>query len=275
AGKMGGLGRVWRTRGLAMMSGRSVGISRLFHTTVPEVGARRPAIMLSSVVLPERLGPMMPMISPGLTVKETAVTATRPAKRLLRCRTSSATFRLPRAESAHDASRHHEDGEDEDGAVEDGAELRAQINGVREPREDEGAHDGTEQGALATQQDHGQHLHRLVDGEIARIDIARVVAVEPAREGGERIADGKGEELVAEHVDAEGAREILVETDGPEAASHPGVETPRTDQHGDGEADKGEVIPGDGAPDGHHAAARPVHRGLPRHHEPHAAVGEA
>src|SRR5262249_48005102 len=187
---------------------------------------------------------------PGLTVKETAATATRPAKRLLSCRTSSATLRPPRSEGAHDAARHHEDGEDEDGAIENGAELRAQIDGVREPRKDEGAHEGTEQGALAAQQHHGQHLHRLVDGEIARIDVARVVAVEPAREGGERVADGEGEELVAEDVDAEGAREVLVEADGPEAASHPGVETPRADQHGDGEADKGKVIPGNGATDG-------------------------
>src|SRR5262250_476697 len=270
-----GFWKLLTTPRLAMMSGRSAWISRPFHRTLPAVGARRPAIMLSSVVLPEPLGPMMPMISLGLTVKETAVTATRPAKRLLSCRTSSATFRLPRAEGAHDASRHHEDGEDEDGAVEDGTELRAQVDGMRQPREDEGAHDGTEQGALAPQQDHGQHLHRLVDGEIARIDVARVVAVEPAREGGQRVADGEGEELVAEHVDAEGAREILIETDGPETASHPGVETPRTDQHGDGEADKGEVIPGDGAADGHHAAARPVDGGLARHHEAEGAVGEA
>src|SRR5215510_3764074 len=270
-----GFWKLFTTPRPAMMSGRSAWISRPFQTTLPEVGVRSPAIMLSSVVLPEPLGPMMPTISPRRTAKETAATATRPAKRLLSARTSSATAGPPRAESAHDAARHHEDREDEDGAVEDGAELRAQVDGMRQPGEDEGAHDGAEERALAAQEHHSQDLHRLVDGEIAGIDVARVVAVEAAREGGQGIAHGEGEELVAEHVDAEGAREILVEPDGAEAAPHPGAEAPRADEHGDGETDEGEVVPGDRASDGHHAAARPVDGGLTRHHQAEGAVGEA
>src|SRR5206468_2522839 len=118
-------------------------------------------------------------------------------KRLPRPRTSSATLRPPGVQSAHDAPRHHEDGEDEDDTVEDGAHFRAKVDGVRQPGEDERPHDGTDEGALAPQQHHGQHFHGLVDAEIARIDVARVVAVEPARKGGEGIADGEGEELVA------------------------------------------------------------------------------
>src|SRR5258705_9574577 len=122
-----------------MMSGRRPWISRPFHSTGPEVGVRRPAIMLSSVVLPDPLGPMMPTISPGTTRKETSATAMRPAKRLPRPRTSSATLRPPGVQGAHDAPRHHENGEDEDGHVEDGAGLRAEGDGVRQP----GGHERT------------------------------------------------------------------------------------------------------------------------------------
>src|SRR5215475_13573352 len=118
---------------------------------------------------------------------------------------------------------------------------------MRQPRKDEGADDGTEERALAAQEHHGQDLHRLIDAEIAGIDVARVVAVEATREGGEGIADGEGEELVAEHVYAEGAREILVEPDGAEAAPHPGAEAACADEHDDGKADEGEVVPGNEA----------------------------
>src|SRR5215469_12242651 len=118
---------------------------------------------------------------------------------------------------------------------------------MRQPREDEGADDGAEERALAAQEHHGQDLHRLINAEIAGIDVARVVAVEATREGGEGIADGEGEELVAEHVDAEGAREILVERNGAEAAPRPGAGAPRAGEHDNGEEGEGEGIPGDGA----------------------------
>src|SRR5262249_52959200 len=162
SGNSCGFWKLFTTPRPAMMSGRSAWISRPFQITLPEVGGRSPAIILSSVVLPEPLGPMMPRISPGRTVKETAATATRPAKRLLRARTSSATTGPPRAEGAHDAPRHHQDGKDENGAVEDGADLRAQVDGMRQPGEDEGADDGAEQGTLTAQEHHGQDLHRLI-----------------------------------------------------------------------------------------------------------------
>src|SRR6266851_3041623 len=270
-----GFWKVLTTPCPAMMSGRRRWISRPFHSTWPEVGGRSPAIMLSSVVLPEPLGPMMPTISSGSTVKETSATAIRPTKRLVSPRTSRGTPGPPGVERAHDASRHHEDREDQNGAVEHGAKLGPEIDGMRQAGEHEGAHDGPGEGALATQQDHGQYLHRLIDAEVARVDVPGVVTVKAAGERGEGIADGKGEELVAEHVEPEGAGEVFVEADGAEAAPHPRPQTAGADQHRHGEADKGEVVPGDGPLDGDHAAPRPVDRRLARHHEPQGAVGDA
>src|SRR4029077_6727310 len=161
-----GFWKVLTTPSPAMMSGRRVWISCPFQTTRPEVGVRRPAIMLSSVVLPDPLGPMMPTISPGTTWKETSAPALWPAKRLPSARSSSAPLRPPGVQGAHDAPRHHKDGEDEDSPVEDGADFRAEVEGVRQAGEDERAHDGADESALASQQHHGQHLHGLVDAEI-------------------------------------------------------------------------------------------------------------
>src|SRR5215469_7956305 len=237
-----------------MMSGRRRWISRPFHSTRPEVAGSSPAIMFSRVVLPDPFGPMMPTISSWATVKETSATAIRPANRLVSPRTSRDTPRPPGVPRAHDAARHHENGENEDGAVEHGAQLGPEIDGVRQAGEHEGAHDGAGERALTAQQDHGQHFHRLVDAEVAGIDVPRVVAVQPTGERGESIADGKRQELVAEHVDPQGAGEVFVETDGAEAASHPGAQTARADQHRYREADEAEVVPGDGTFDEDHAA---------------------
>src|SRR5712691_715284 len=270
-----GFWKVLTTPSPAMMSGRSSWISRPFQSTRPDVGARSPAIMLSSVVLPEPLGPMMPTISPGSTTNDTSATATSPANCLLSPRTSSATLRPPRVERAHDATRHHEDGEDQDGAVEHGAHLGAEVDGVRQAGQHERAHDGADERALAAEQDHGQDFHGLIDAEVAGVDVAGVVAVEPARERGEGAPDGEGEELVAEHVDAERAGEIFVEPDGAEAASHPRAKAPRADEHGHGEADEGEVVPGDRPLDRHDAASRPVDRRLAGDDEAERAVGDA
>src|SRR5512142_344272 len=44
--------------------------------------------MLKIVVLPEPFGPISPWISPGLTLRETSLTATRPPNCIVRCSTS-------------------------------------------------------------------------------------------------------------------------------------------------------------------------------------------
>ena len=48
-----------------------------------------PEMQLKQVVLPEPLGPMRPRISPGLTSNETAWSAWKPPKRLVRLETVS------------------------------------------------------------------------------------------------------------------------------------------------------------------------------------------
>src|SRR3989449_10509826 len=216
----------------ATSSGRRLPRSSPFHSTAPALAGASRAITLRSVVLPEPLGPMMPSTSPRATVNDTFETAMRPLKRLVTARTSSSTPCPPRHERSHDAAGHDEDREDQDGAVEHRAQLAAQVDDVRKPGEDQRANDRSGQRALAAEQDHRQDFHRLVDAQVPGIDVARVVAVEAARERGERAPDGEGQELVAEDVDAERAGEILVEADGREAAAHPRAEDP--DAHDDG-----------------------------------------
>src|SRR2546427_1858631 len=102
-----------------MTSGRNRSIASSFHTTAPSLGGSMPAIMLSSVVLPDPFGPMMPTISPRSTPKDTSETATSPRKRFVRPRTSSSTPCSPRVQGADDPARHDEDREDQDRAIQD------------------------------------------------------------------------------------------------------------------------------------------------------------
>src|SRR5881628_1733794 len=258
----------------ATSSGRRPPMSSPFHNTAPELAGASRAITLRSVVFPEPFGPMMPRTSPGATTNDTFETAMRPLKRLVTARTSSSTPRPPRHERSHDAAGHDEDREDQDGAVEHRAQLATQVDDVRQPGEDQRANDRSGQRALAAEQDHGQDLHRLVDAEIAGIDVARVVAVEAAREGGERAPDGEGQELVAEHVHAERAGEIFVEADGREAAAHPRAEHPDAHEDGDGERDQRHVVPRHRPPHGHPSGSWPPEGRPARHDEAKRAVGD-
>src|SRR3989442_571975 len=137
--------------------------------------------------------------------------------------------------------------------------LAAQVDDVRQPGEDERANYRSGQRALAAEQDHGQDLHRLIDAEITRIDVARVVTVEAAGEGGERAPQREGQQLVAEDVHAERAGEILVEADRREAAAHPRAERPDAHEDGERQRDQRHVVPGH----------RPTHRHQPRPRPPH------
>ena len=60
----------------------------------PPVGRSMPAIRLKVVLLPEPLGPMRPRISPGLSSKDTWLTARNPPKRLDRPDTASIAQRI-------------------------------------------------------------------------------------------------------------------------------------------------------------------------------------
>src|SRR5947209_17021552 len=258
----------------ATSSGRRPPMFSPFHNTAPELAGASRAITLRSVVFPEPFGPMMPRTSPGATTNDTFETAMRPLKRLVTARTSSSTPRPPRHERSHDAAGHDEDREDQDGAVEHRAQLTAQVDDVRQPGEDERANYRSGQRALAAEQDHGQDLHRLVDAEVAGIDVAGVVAVEAAREGGERVPEGEGQQLVAEDVDAERAREVLVETDRREAATHPRAERADTHENGDGERDQRDVVPRHRPFHRHQPRPRPPERRPARDDEAEGAVGD-
>src|SRR2546425_2664805 len=258
----------------ATSSGRRLPRSSPFHSTAPALAGASRAITLRSVVLPEPLGPMMPSTSPRATVNDTFETAIRPLNRLVTARTSSSTPRLPGHERSDDSAGHDEDREDQDGTVQHRPQLGAQVDDVGQPGEDERADDGAGQRALAAEQDHGQDLHRLVDAEVAGIDVARVVAVEATGEGGERAPDGEGQQLVAEHVHAERAGEILVEADGREAAAHPRVEHPDAHEDGDGERDQRHVVPRHRPPHGHPSGSWPPEGRPARHDEAKRAVGD-
>src|SRR5262249_13208897 len=179
----------------ATSSGRKSPMSSPFHSTVPLLAGVSRAITLRSVVFPEPLGPMMPTTSPRAIANDTLETAIRPLKRLVTPCTSSSTPASdrtgdsrrtpspPRGERSDDPAGHDEDRKDQDGAVEHRPQLGAQVDDVGQPGEDERSDDRPGQRALAAEQHHGQDLHRLVDREVAGIDVPRVVAVEAAGEG--------------------------------------------------------------------------------------------
>src|SRR2546425_4712552 len=244
----------------ATSSGRRLPRSSPFHSTAPALAGASRAITLRSVVLPEPLGPMMPSTSPRATVNDTFETAIRPLNRLVTARTSSSTPRLPGHQRPDDSAGHDEDREDQDDAVEQRTQLGAQVDDVRQPGEDERANYRSGQRALAAEQDHGEDLHRMIDAEIPGIDVAGVVAVEAAGEGGERAPQREGQELVAEDVHAERAGEVLVEADRREAAAHPRAERPDAHEDGEGERDQRHVVPGHRPAHRHQPRARPPHR---------------
>src|SRR5438270_10486460 len=67
----------------------------------PALGGKVPAIRLKIVVLPEPFGPIRPRISPGLTAKDTPLTARNPPNRLARPATSSTGFEALQGLRAH------------------------------------------------------------------------------------------------------------------------------------------------------------------------------
>src|SRR5919197_336483 len=75
-----------------MRSGGSPVTSSPSRTIVPEVGRKKPANALNSVVFPAPFGPINPRISSAASVKLTSSFATSPPKRLVSPRTSRSGF---------------------------------------------------------------------------------------------------------------------------------------------------------------------------------------
>ena len=82
---------IWKVRAIpfaAIASGGSPAISAPWKRMAPEVGAKKPASELKTVVLPAPFGPMRPAISPSRIVKLTSSLAVSPPKRFVSFSTS-------------------------------------------------------------------------------------------------------------------------------------------------------------------------------------------
>src|ERR1700688_705351 len=170
-----------------------------------------PAMRLRSVVFPEPFGPKTPTISPWAIAKETSATAVSPPKRLVRPSTSKNM--APPRKDAGDAAREGQDGQDEDETVDEDARLGRELDDVRQGREDEGTHDRPGHPIASAQKRHRDDGERLLDREIAGLDVAQIEGVERACDRGPGVADREGGELVAEDVDPERIGELVVEPD--------------------------------------------------------------
>src|SRR5438105_3931022 len=95
----------------------------------PAVGARMPAIRLSSVVLPDPFGPKIPTISPGAIDNETSETALSPPKRFVSSITSSST--APACQAADQSLRQDQNRQDQHHTIENGPRLGGQLDHVR------------------------------------------------------------------------------------------------------------------------------------------------
>src|SRR5712691_106091 len=198
---------------------------------VPSSGGNAPAIILNSVVLPAPFGPITAKIAPSGTVKLTSWTARTPLKRFDRPCTSRSTpmSRLaagrqaqgPRQRRPH-AVRDHDHHDEKTDAVEhllgagrieaeSGHDL-AQAFG--EAGEQERAEDRAEQCADAADDRREDQLDRTRDvKDLLGEQIVVIEGEEDARDRGHGGGYDDREHLVAERVDAERARRLLVLAD--------------------------------------------------------------
>src|SRR5215510_3468767 len=141
-------------------------ISRFLKVTLPASGLRWPVMRLKSVVLPAPLGPMMALIEPWGTLKETPPTAWKPSKLFLRSRTSSNLAPPPeparrRPHRARDPAGEYEEQHDEDRAQDERPVLRVGDDLLVEPDEHESAQRRAHEVDHAAQERHDHHLAGL------------------------------------------------------------------------------------------------------------------
>ena len=217
---------IWNIRSTPRCASRFAGkpvMSTPSICTRPERGARKPESRLSTVVLPEPLGPIRPRISPARRSKLTSSTAATPPKCTDRCSTDSRLTRRPRCsrlgdeppEAARKVAREHdhEQGEDDDLHVAEAAHpLGAEIDQDR-------AGERARERAHAADDDHRQHQPGLLQQAELGADELAEGAVERAGEAAERARDAERDRLGAHDVDAaaRGADRIVAQR-GHEAA---------------------------------------------------------
>src|SRR5690606_34158995 len=241
-------------------SGRQPPISWPRKRIRPSSGGITPATRLKSVVLPAPFGPMSATISPRRTASEALATARRPRKLLETPATSSRVsvdsgiVVIPRALEAQapgdagpDAMGHEHDRRAQGDAVEDlldardlvPGEFERRIDAFRHQRQHRRAEHRPEQGADAADDRRHEDLDRAADVEdLLGKQVVVVEGEEHAGQRGHARRDLHGVHLVAEDVDAGGARRLLVVADRPEVEAQAPSQEPGREQegrHGEGE----------------------------------------
>src|SRR5690348_6202129 len=90
----------------------------------PALGARNPAIMANSVVLPAPFGPISAVMRPDSAASDARSTASRPPKRLETLSTRRSGSAIAPPQQSNQATRRKCDGEDQDAAIDDEIEPR-------------------------------------------------------------------------------------------------------------------------------------------------------
>ena len=146
---------------------------------------------------------------------------------------------------------------------------------MRQSGQEEGADDRAEDRAHAAEQDHGDGIERLRDRELRGLDVVRVEAEKHAGECRQDIRDRERQQLVAERVDTQRLRQVLVETNGREVAPDPrAYEHLRQHSHR-AKAGQRQQIPCLRALDLDDTDARHPHSGLIEHEKAQCPVRDA
>src|SRR5262245_36662779 len=246
-------------------------ISVAFHTIRPAVGVRMPVIRLSSVVLPDPFGPRIPKISPFSMENEISDTAVSPPKRFVTSTSSSST--APNRKRADHALRHHQDGDDQHETIQHGTRLAGKVDNVRKSGQHESPGDRPDNRGSSSQQDHRDNVERLINAEIVRFDVAGVEGIETAGYGCEGVRQRKRQKLVAENVDAERLREILVETNRRETTADPRAQHQGAEANCEDKSGEAEEVPTHRSLDSQLTNRGQPERGLVEDHQSERAVG--
>src|SRR5438045_7362212 len=174
--------------GVAWRSGASC------SSTAPEVGRNAPASRLISVDLPAPLVPIRACTSPRCKSSDTSLTATSPPKRRVRRRAQSTPSAmcappapaLPSLADVSEAARQQRDGDDNESTHQQRPVLGEGGEIVLQQHERERAQYRAQEISHAPENDHQQHVARLVPGKYLRVDHTKLDRREIARHTSQR-----------------------------------------------------------------------------------------
>src|SRR5579871_5034076 len=204
-------------------AGRRLVTSSPSKTILPALGVRNPLMRLKKVVLPAPLGPITARSSPGSTVNDTPLTATRlPNVRVtfstLRRLMRRASLRRPAADDAEHAAREEQHDQHEEEADERHPVFGLARDVILQHDEDRGADERSPERAHAAQHRHDDEIARLVPAQRARIDEVAQKRVERAGEADEEARDHPRHPDVPVDRNAEEARAALILADREQGA---------------------------------------------------------